>query len=140
MESLDVHFKNIILQNLYRNPCKKRIQQDIMDRLDTKLFDVQLVMYRKQLVMEGLIIEENPNEVHSFIEITPKGYKAIQTFGSYQSYLSHQQKGIKIQRENEIMKSRYLKLKTISILITTLLTVLSFIAGILLSGPIKELL
>lgn len=111
-----------------------------MDKLDTKLFDVQLVMYRKQLVMEGLIIEENPNEVHSFIEITPKGYKAIQTFGSYQSYIYHQQKGIKIQRENEIMKSRYLKLKTISILITTLLTVLSFIAGILLSDPIKELL
>ena len=57
--------------------------------------------------MEGLITEEEPDEVHSLVEITPKGYEAIQTFGSYQAYIANQQKAIKLQRESEIMKSRY---------------------------------
>lgn len=140
MDSLETHFKDIILRDLYKDPCKKYIQRDIMDYLDVKLFDVQLTSYRKQLVMEGLITEENPDNVHSLIQITPKGYNAIQTFGSYQAYIADQQKAIKFERESAIMKSRYLKLKTISIVITTLLSVLSFIAGILLSDQIKEIL
>ncbi|KAB4494217.1 hypothetical protein GAC87_13415 [Bacteroides thetaiotaomicron] len=127
MEPLETHFKGIILSNLYRDPRKKRIQHDIMDELQTKLFPEQLISYRKQLVMEGLITEEEPDEVHSLVEITPKGYEAIQTFGSYQAYIANQQKAIKLQRESEIMKSRYLRLKTISIVITTLLSILSFI-------------
>lgn len=48
-----------------------------MDELQTKLFPEQLISYRKQLVMEGLITEEEPDEVHSLVEITPKGYEAI---------------------------------------------------------------
>lgn len=140
MDSLDTHFKGIILSNLHSDPCKKRIQRDIMDWINIKLLDTQLMTYRKQLVMEGLITEEEPDEVHSLIEITPKGYEAIQTFGSYQAYIIDQQRAIKIQRESEIMKSRYLRLKIIGIIITTLLSVLSFIAGILLSDQVKAIL
>lgn len=140
MDPLETHFKDIILRDLYKDPRKKYIQRDIMDYLDVKLFDVQLTSYRKQLVMEGLITEEDPDKVHSLIEITPKGYNAIQTFGSYQAYIADQQKAIKLERESAIMKSRYLKLKTISIVITTLLSILSFIAGILLSDQIKGIL
>ena len=130
MEPLETHFKGIILSNLYRDPHKKRIQHDIMDELQTKLFPEQLISYRKQLVMEGLITEEEPDEVHSLVEITPKGYEAIQTFGSYQAYIA----------ESEVMKSRYLRLKTISIVITTLLSILSFITGILLSDLVKGII
>ena len=137
MEPLETHFKGIILSNLYRDPRKKRIQHDIMDELQTKLFPEQLISYRKQLVMEGLITEEEPDEL---VEITPKGYEAIQTFGSYQAYIANQQKAIKLQRESEIMKSRYLRLKTISIVITTLLSILSFITGILLSDLVKGII
>lgn len=111
-----------------------------MDWIDVKLLDTQLITYRKQLVMEGLITEEEPDEVHSLIEITPKGYEAIQTFGSYQAYIIDQQRAIKIQRESEIMKSRYLRLKIIGIIITTSLSILSFIAGILLSDQVKGIL
>ncbi|RGZ29952.1 hypothetical protein DW991_23215 [Bacteroides thetaiotaomicron] len=111
-----------------------------MDELQTKLFPEQLISYRKQLVMEGLITEEEPDEVHSLVEITPKGYEAIQTFGSYQAYIADQQKAIKLQRESEVMKSRYLRLKTISIVITTLLSILSFITGILLSDLVKGII
>lgn len=140
MEPLETHLKGIILSNLYRDPRKKRIQHDIMDELQTKLFPEQLISYRKQLVMEGLITEEEPDEVHSLVEITPKGYEAIQTFGSYQAYIADQQKAIKLQRESEVMKSRYLRLKTISIVITTLLSILSFITGILLSDLVKGII
>ena len=140
MEPLETHFKGIILSNLYCDPRKKRIQHDIMDELQTKLFPEQLISYRKQLVMEGLITEEEPDEVHALVEITPKGYEAIQTFGSYQAYIADQQKAIKLQRESEVMKSRYLRLKTISIVITTLLSILSFITGILLSDLVKGII
>ena len=92
MKSLDTHFKDIILRDLYKDPRKKRIQQDIMDKLQTKLFPEQLISYRKQLVMEGLITEEEPDEIHSLIEITPKGYEAIEKYGSYLSWPPKQQK------------------------------------------------
>ena len=96
--------------------------------------------YKLNYFLEGLITEEEPDEVHSLVEITPKGYEAIQTFGSYQAYIANQQKAIKLQRESEIMKSRYLRLKTISIVITTLLSILSFITGILLSDLVKGII
>lgn len=140
MESLDNHFKDIILRDLFKTPAKKRIQSDIMDVLDIKLLPEQLISYRKQLVMEGLITEEDPENLHSSIEITTKGYNVIQVFGSYQAYIANEQKAVKLQRENEIMKSRYLRLKTISVIVTTVLAILSFIAGILLSNQVKELL
>lgn len=38
------------------------------------------------------------------------------------------------------MESRYLKMKTLNIIITMILTIISFITGILLSDQIKELL
>lgn len=140
MNSLDTHFKDIILRNLYKHPTSKRIQCDIMDELQVKLHPVQLVEYRKQLVIEELITEENPDEQDSPIEITAKGYEAIETFGSYQTYITNKQKSKYFQHKREIMESRYLKMKTLNIIITMILTIISFITGILLSDQIKELL
>ena len=37
MESLEIHFKGIILSDLYCDPRKKRIQYDILDKLQIKL-------------------------------------------------------------------------------------------------------
>ena len=140
MESLDIHFKDIILRNLYVSPHKKRIQYDILDELQITLFPEQLRGYRKQLVMEGLIIEENPNEIDSPIEIPPEGYQAIQIFGSYQSYIADKQDAMQMERKNEKLKLKYMKLRNINIIVTILLTFLSFIAGILLSDQVKKLL
>ena len=90
--------------------------------------------------MEGLIIEENPNEIDSPIEITPEGYQAIQIFGSYQSYIADKQDAMQMERKNEKLKLKYMKLRNINIIVTILLTFLSFIAGILLSDQVKKLL
>ena len=77
MESLDIHLKDLILRDLHKTPKKKRIQFDIFDELQISLSTEQLIGYRKQLVMEGLITEENPEELDSPIEVTPKGYEVI---------------------------------------------------------------
>ncbi|WP_373259077.1 hypothetical protein [Bacteroides thetaiotaomicron] len=130
MKSLDTHFKDIILRDLYKDPRKKRIQQDIMDKLQTKLFPEQLISYRKQLVMEGLITEEEPDEIHSLIEITPKGYEAIEKYGSYQSFLAAKTTEIINNTKLTTLNIKQLRIKNLSILINIILAIL----GILLTS------
>ena len=38
--------------------------------------------------MEGLITEENPEELDSPIEVTPKGYEVIHLHGSYGTFIN----------------------------------------------------
>jgi hypothetical protein len=132
-------FKGIILSALYRNPTKKRIQHDIMDPLEVRLFPVQLLSYRKQLVMEGLITDDGSNEVDALIEITPKGYEAIQQYGGYMEYREAQLK----EKENKLayqeLERKYLRYKIRSILVAIVLSIASFITGILLSNQVREL-
>ena len=47
MESLEIHFKSIILSDLYCDPRKKRIQYDILDKLQIKLLPEQLLEFIK---------------------------------------------------------------------------------------------
>ncbi|WP_212114264.1 hypothetical protein [Bacteroides pyogenes] len=130
MKSLETHFKSIILSDLHHDPRKKRIQHDIMSWIGVNLMDVQLMAYRKQLVMEGLITEESPDEIHSFIEITPKGYEAIEKYGSYQSFLEAQTMEITNKTKLTTLNIKQLRIKNLSILINIILAVL----GILLTA------
>nr|DAJ14679.1 MAG TPA: Transcriptional regulator, MarR/EmrR family, emrR, transcriptional regulator, DNA-binding [Siphoviridae sp. ctEfY6] len=130
MESLETHFKGIILNNLHHDPRRKRIQHDIMDWINVKLADVQLITYRKQLVMEGLITEEEPDEVHSLIAITPKGYEVIERYGNYQSFLEAQTMDTINNTKLTTLNIKQLRIKNLSILINIILAIL----GILLTS------
>lgn len=121
-------------------PQKQRIQKDIMSRLNTVLLPVQIISYRKQLVIEGLITESNPNEEDSPIEATPEGYKAIQLYGNYMDYVKAKKKDASLSRESQEMQQKYLKLKLVCTVITIILSILSFITGILLSDRIQNIL
>jgi hypothetical protein len=121
-------------------PQKQRIQKDIMSRLDTVLLPVQIISYRKQLVMEGLITESNPNEEDSPIEATLEGYKVIQLYGNYMDYVKAKKKEVSLSRESQKMQQKYLKLKFVCTIITIILSILSFITGILLSDRIQNIL
>ncbi|WP_291528598.1 hypothetical protein [Bacteroides sp. UBA939] len=140
MDDFANNFKNTILLDLYKSPQKKRIQQDIFDILNIPLHPTQLISYRKQLVAEGLIREENPDEDDSPIEVTSKGYKAIQLYGSYMNYIKVQKNDALLSRESQKMQQKYLKLKYVCSIITIILSILSFIAGILLSDRIQNIL
>ena len=139
MDSLGTHFKDIILRDLYCDPRKKRIQYDILDKLQIKLFPEQLISYRKQLVMEELVTEDYPDEIDSPIEVTPKGYELIHLHGSYDAYINSMKQDEELRKESERLQAKYLRLKIYNTVITIFCTIISFIAGILLSGPIKQL-
>lgn len=139
MESLEIHFKGIILSDLYCDPRKKRIQYDILDKLQIKLLPEQLISYRKQLIMEGLITEDFPDEIDSPVEITPKGYEIIHLHRSYDAYINSMKQDEELRKESERLQAKYLKLKIYNTVITIFCTIISFIAGILLSSPIKQL-
>ena len=84
--------KNSILCALYALPTRKRIQRDIMEALGIHLHEVQLYAYRKQLVAEELIREYEDGTTDCEVEITLKGYEAIQLFGTYQDYCREKKK------------------------------------------------
>ena len=140
MDSLDTHFKDIILRDLYTRPYKKRIQQDIMCWLNVNLTPEQLISYRKQLVVEGLIIDLCPEQDDPPIEITPEGYKAIQYFGTYQNYCQESKKMAMSEREVQYLKERNIRLKNLNIIVGTICFIIGSISGILLSAPIKNIL
>ncbi len=111
-----------------------------MSRLDTVLLPVQIISYRKQLVIEGLITESNPNEEDSLIEATPEGYKVIQLYGNYMDYVKAKKKDASLSRESKEIQQKFLKLKFVCTVITIILSILSFITGILLSDRIQNIL
>lgn len=128
--------KNIILCNLYKLPTKKRIQRDIFDELKIHLHTVQLYMYRKQLVAEGLIEEIDEKEEDCEVKITVKGYEAIQLYGSYKAYCIEKQKQTMSERNLQYLKETNLRLVNLNILVG----IVTFILGVLLSDPLKNLL
>lgn len=90
--------------------------------------------------MEGLITESNPNEEDSPIEATLEGYKVIQLYGNYMDYVKAKKKEVSLSRESQKMQQKYLKLKFVCTIITIILSILSFITGILLSDRIQNIL
>ena len=98
--------------------------------IDVKLTDIQLITYRKQLVMEGLITEEEPDEVNSLIEITPKGYDIIEKYGNYQFFLAAKAIDTINNTKLTTLNIKQLRIKNLSILINIILAIL----GILLTS------
>lgn len=80
----------------------------------------QLIGYRKQLVMEGLITEENREELDSPIEVTPKGYEVIHLHGSYGTFINSIQQAEVLRKESEKLQAQNLKLKSIVLLLLLL--------------------
>ena len=134
-QELADRMKNAILCDLFAMPVRKRIQKDIMDALNIRLHEVQLYAYRKQLVAEGMITEYEDGTPDCEIEITVKGYEAIQYFGSYQSYRKEKRKQALSERNLQYLKERNLRLVNLNIIVGFV----SFILGILLSAPLKTL-
>ena len=99
-----------------------------------------------------------PNLLHPYLPVSSPRYPGLkrpypcylsllvplpssyQTFGSYQSYIADKQDAMQMERKNEKLKLKYMKLRNINIIVTILLIFLSFIAGILLSDQVKKLL
>lgn len=137
---LGVKMKNTILCDLYKLPVRKRIQKDIFTPLDIHLHSVQLFTYRKQLVAEGLVQEFNPAEEDCEIEITTKGYEAIQLHGNYQNYCMEKKKQVLSERSLQYLKERNLRLKNLNIIISIISFITGSITGVLLSDPIRNIL
>lgn len=139
-DDLGAKMKNTILCDLYKLPVRKRIQKDIFAPLDIHLHNVQLYTYRKQLIAEGLIQEHNPTEDDCEVEITMKGYEAIQLHGSYQAYCTEKKKQAMTERSLQYLKERNLRLKNLNIIVGLISFITGSITGILLSDPIRNIL
>lgn len=134
----DDEIKNKILLVLHKIPDALSIQRNVLEPLNIQLDTSRIMMIRKQLVIEGLITERDPKDIQSLIEITPEGYYAVDVFEDYHSYKLHKKQGVALQREVDVLNMKYLRLKTVSIVMTIVATIISFISGVLLSTPIKE--
>lgn len=134
----DEKLTDTILQVLHRIPDYISMKNNILIPLKIEIDDVQIMLIRKRLVLEGLIVEKDPDTTDSLIKITPEGYQAIDIFENYLSYKQHKKQGVTLQREVDILNIKYLRLKNISISITIIATIISFMSGVLLSDPVKE--
>lgn len=134
----DEKLANIILQVLHRIPDYISLQSNVFLPLNIEVDNARIMLIRKRLVLEGLIIEKEPASVDSLIKITPEGYQAIDVFEDYPSYKQHKRQGVTLQREVDVLNVKYLRLKNISISITIIATIISFMSGVLLSDPVKE--
>lgn len=136
MNNTDDDNKSVILETLHRIPDKLSIKKDIFDVLRKDIQLKQIVLYRKQLIKEGLITEENPDDPDSRVEITTEGYNAIEFYGNYIAYKKEQEKLYKSRKNLEYLREKNVRLNNINVIIG----IISFIAGILLSDPIKSIL
>lgn len=55
--------------------------------------------------MEGLITEENPEDLDSPIEVTPKGYEVIHLHGSYGTFINSIQQAEVLKKESEKLQA-----------------------------------
>lgn len=132
----DNRLADIILQALYHVPDFLSIQDNILAPLKIEVTDKKIMLIRRHLFMQGMIEEQDSNDVYSLVKITPEGYQAIDLFGTYDAYCKEQKKMALSQREILYLKERNIRLKNLNIIIG----IISFIAGILLSSPIKSIL
>ena len=94
----------------------------------------------KQLVKEDMIIEYPSVSISDLqIEITAKGYEIIEMYDSYINYKIENRKMWKTKEEVEKLKAENIKLSNLKLRFFILTSVVSFILGILLSNPIKNI-
>ena len=139
MTSLNSKNKNTIMMALYARPIPQRIQSDIMNPLGITLIKEQIDNCRSQLIIENIIKEELSLEKEVPVIITPHGYKMIERYGSYIDYKLAEKNEFFGKLEHDKLQRQMLKVKITATLITVIMSVISFIAGILLSNPIKSI-
>ncbi len=132
----DNRLADIILQALYHVPDYLSIQDNILVPLKVEETDKKIMLIRRRLFMQGMIEEQDSADIYSLVKITPKGYQAIDLYGTYDAYCKEQKKMKLSQREILYLKERNIRLKNLNIIIG----IISFIGGILLSSPIKNIL
>ncbi len=94
------------------------------------------MLIRRRLSMLDLIVEQCPESPKSLIRITPKGYQAIEYFGTYEAYRKEQKKTTLTELRIRHLEEKNVQLKNLQIIVG----VISFIIGILLSSPLKSIL
>ena len=98
--------------------------------------DKEVMLIRRRLSMLDLIVEQYPDSPESLIKITPKGYQAIEYFGTYEAYCKEQKKTALTERRIRYLEEKNIQLKNLNIIVG----LVSFIIGILLSSPLKSIL
>ncbi|WP_288242792.1 hypothetical protein [uncultured Bacteroides sp.] len=91
MEQSD-RLADIILQTLHHIPDYLSVQDNILKPLNMNMTDAEIMLIRRRLSMLDLIVEQYPESPKSLIKITPKGYQAIEYFGTYEAYCKEQKK------------------------------------------------
>nr|DAW68870.1 MAG TPA: hypothetical protein [Bacteriophage sp.] len=132
--------KNIILTVLHRFPHKLSLKKIVLDSLKIDADPEILFPVIKQLVKEDMIIEYPSVSISDLqIEITAKGYEIIEMYDSYINYKKENRKMWKTKGEVERLKAENIKLSNLKLRFFILTSVVSFILGILLSNPIKNI-
>ena len=132
--------KNIILTVLHRFPHKLSLKKIVLDSLKIDADPEILFPVIKQLVKEDMIIEYPSVSISDLqIEITAKGYEIIEMYDSYINYKKENRKMWKTKEEVEKLKAENIKLSNLKLRFFILTSVVSFILGILLSNPIKNI-
>lgn len=130
----------IILQALYKIPDYLSVQKNILFPLNMKAEEGTIMMIRKRLVAQGLIVEKEPESPSSLIKITSEGYQAIRDFDTYKNYDKEQKRMALSQRRIQYLEERNLRLKNLNILIGIASFLIGSLSGVLLSDPIKSML
>ena len=138
----DDEIKNKILVVLHRYPMIASVKMvlDILAGLKITIQPFDIYKLAKQLEIEGLVKYLGTDDKDFSIEITHEGYEVIELYGDYLTFKLNKKNRIELDKEVGILNIRYLRLKTWSIVITIFSTIISFIVGVLLSDPVKELL
>lgn len=136
----EAELTEIILQALYKIPDYLSVQKNILLPLNIKVEEGTIMMIRKRLVAQGLIVEKEPESPSSLIKITPEGYQAIRDFNTYKDYDKEQKRMSLSQRRIQYLEERNLRLKNLNILIGIASFLIGSLSGVLLSDPIKSML
>lgn len=135
-ELTDEEFADTVMEALYRIPDYLSIHRNIVEPLNLKIDEIHIRIVCRRLLLEGLIEECNSDQKGSLVRITQEGYKAINLFDTYTSYKKEAKKISLSEREITYLKEKNIRLKNLNLIIG----IVSFIAGILLSTPIKSIL
>lgn len=129
-------FADVVMEVLYGIPDYLSVNRNIVEPLKLNINEVRIRIVCRRLLLEGLIEECDFGPKGTLIRITKEGYKAISLFDTYTNYKKEAKKIAISEREITYLKEKNIRLKNLNLIIG----VVSFIAGILLSAPIKSIL
>lgn len=127
---------NIIMNELYAKAIVLNLCKDIYPKYKINLSINDSIRIKRKIEISGLAERPIHEQLTDDYRITPKGYEAIQNFGNYKRYIKYQKKKTSI----DIFLLPYKKIVGILNFTHLLFSLISFIIGILLSDPIKDLL